>query len=366
MIQKIKSKYLLGCIMWAIVLTIVCGVLLIIQREWLSEMVGKGVELDNVRTAELKENMIIKLDVCDVIDCYAEATKNNRAYESYYFIPVGENEYMSLVCRGKAREACEKNLDVMSRYYEEEISYEEAAALLTSMKVQGTVRPIKGEAARYLREYISSFSQEEREQFLDYGVYVGGYEVGTIVIELLIALACLIGAVVLIFRGVTAANLKGVMRYCNAQGNADQALAQINDFLEREQEVNGFRCNDKFFAAVNGGKIFFAPSDQCLWCYQHVTQHKTNGIPTGKTYAIMMMKVDGTGDTIPVSGKRRCEEAIEFIARKMPYLLVGYTDDLSYDYKNHRSAIIEAVRVRREQYAGQSAAASEDKGPTLY
>ena len=73
--------------------------------------------------------------------------------------------------------------------------------------------------------------------------------------------------------------------------------------------------------------MYFAEADQVLWVYENVVQHRTNFIPTGKTYSVVVMLYDGRIFDIPMSRKTASQEALQYIAANMPYLFIGYDED---------------------------------------
>lgn len=161
-------------------------------------------------------------------------------------------------------------------------------------------------------------------------------------------------AVILLVSGLRGSNVKSVEEYCRQKGNREYTLSRIEEFYNRAQPVQGFRADGEYFMAVQGKKVFIADSDECVWCYQNVIQHRTNFIPTRKTYSIIMRKSDGKTISIPMKTKKKCEEAMNYIAESMPYLFIGYSDELNAAYNSQLSEMVKAVADRKHQFEENS------------
>jgi hypothetical protein len=93
--------------------------------------------------------------------------------------------------------------------------------------------------------------------------------------------------------------------------------------------------------------------EDIVWAYKQVTQHRTNGIPTGKTYNAQFW--DRHGVRITVSGKEPVvNQALEAVAQRSPWVLAGFSPELEKTWKQNRAAVIEAVEQRRRQVLGQA------------
>src|SRR5262245_31922891 len=93
--------------------------------------------------------------------------------------------------------------------------------------------------------------------------------------------------------------------------------------------------------------------DDVVWAYKQVTQHRTNGIPTGKTYAAQIW--DRHGVCITVTGKEPVvNQTLEAVAQRSPWILAGFSPELEKTWKQNRAAVVEAVEQRRRQVLAQA------------
>jgi uncharacterized protein DUF6709 len=88
--------------------------------------------------------------------------------------------------------------------------------------------------------------------------------------------------------------------------------------------------------------------DEVIWAYKKVTKHSINFIPTGKTYAVIIRSRDGRSQEI-TCGQKNADAMIGELARRWPWTLIGYSDDLDAAWKSNRAAIIGAVDARFQQ-----------------
>lgn len=87
-----------------------------------------------------------------------------------------------------------------------------------------------------------------------------------------------------------------------------------------------------------------------VWMYKMITQHRINGIPTGKTYQAMFYDKHGKKMTVP--GKQDVVDSIlEGVYRHAPWIIAGHSPDLqkAWNDKQGRTEMIAAVEQRQNQ-----------------
>lgn len=88
--------------------------------------------------------------------------------------------------------------------------------------------------------------------------------------------------------------------------------------------------------------------EQIAWIYPKVTQHTTNGIPTGKTHAVVV--IDRSGATLEISAKKEeVKKIMTEIMERIPWVIVGYSDDLKNILQKDRASFLAMIQQRREQ-----------------
>jgi hypothetical protein len=102
---------------------------------------------------------------------------------------------------------------------------------------------------------------------------------------------------------------------------------------------------------ATGYRLAILRCDEVIWAYKKVTKHYTNFIPTGKSYAVIICSRDGRSLEVTCRQKK-ADGMLEELARRWPWILIGYSDDMAASWKSNCDAVIRAVDARRQQ-AGQ-------------
>lgn len=101
--------------------------------------------------------------------------------------------------------------------------------------------------------------------------------------------------------------------------------------------------------------FFFMPSfyrfnwihfSEICWAYNHVTQHYTNFIPTGKTYEVHI-HTDNGGVMIIKTNKD--EDILPNLIKLAPFAYYGYSDDLKNAWNKDTLEFIKTVKYRLQQ-----------------
>lgn len=64
-----------------------------------------------------------------------------------------------------------------------------------------------------------------------------------------------------------------------------------------------------------------------IWMYKTVTQHRTNGIPTGKTYGINLVFRDGSKHFLSLKNEKETDEIMNVLYARYPLVLPGYNEE---------------------------------------
>ena len=100
--------------------------------------------------------------------------------------------------------------------------------------------------------------------------------------------------------------------------------------------------------------------DDLVWLYRRVTQHRTNGVPTGKTHAANIC--DREGKTLSVQLKeQQVMELLERLNQRVPWAIAGFDQQLEKAWQKDRPSVIAQVDQRRQDYM---AAAGRQPAPS--
>jgi uncharacterized protein DUF6709 len=89
-----------------------------------------------------------------------------------------------------------------------------------------------------------------------------------------------------------------------------------------------------------------------LWAYKKVTKHRVNFIPTGKSYACVLVCYGGAAE---VTGReKKVDEILTFAGARAPWAILGYSDELQRLFKQGTQDFCVAVEKRKRELAGQT------------
>lgn len=351
MFEKLKKKHMVHCVLWCLVLWAIAGVILGLNLESVKVLFEEPVALEDLKASDLRANLKVNAEIYWVMDYYSYTEKDGRTVTMEFMIPVGDEEYMGLECSYGTMDDVKENMQLYWDYMDgKDVSLDDMKAI----PVKGTIQPLKGDSLRFFNEFIDAleWTEEEEEIFVPYVLKVdniGELDDFTLVFLGLIVLVLLLVGVGILISGLRGSNLKELEKYCAATGNKEYEMQKLEQFYQMGTPVQGIRINNDYFMAVNGTKIKFAPAKQLLWAYTHVVQHRTNFIPTGKTYSIIVKLSDGRQLDISMANQDACDQALEYIATNCPYLFIGYDKEWERMYNKNRDEMIRLVRGRMGQ-----------------
>jgi hypothetical protein len=145
-----------------------------------------------------------------------------------------------------------------------------------------------------------------------------------------------------------------ILRALGRFGPPDYVASQIDaEMLAEHPKVGGVHLTPSWLVHAAPANLSATRIEDVVWAYKQVTQHRTNGIPTGKTYAAQIW--DRHGVRITVIGKEPVvNQALEAVAQRSPWVLAGFSPELEKTWKQNRAAVIEAVEQRRRQVLSQA------------
>jgi hypothetical protein len=87
-----------------------------------------------------------------------------------------------------------------------------------------------------------------------------------------------------------------------------------------------------------------------VWAYPKVTKHYHSGIPTGKTYSAIIR--DSKGQSVEISGKKdSVPKLLESLQRRMPWVLVGFSNELEALWQKEKPKFFQLIEQRRANLA---------------
>lgn len=187
---------------------------------------------------------------------------------------------------------------------------------------------------------------------LDAGSYRTGGYVGLSVAALLLLLAGV--GLARALKRLSDPTQHPLMQRLRALGEASTVTSQID--AEVTQSAGGVRHGDVQMTP----NFLFRPSflgldvlrlSDLVWVHGKVTQHSTNGIPTGKTFATVLH--DSHKATLEVTCRKEpaMQELLAELTRRAPHALFGHSPELEKAWGQAPQTVIEAVAKRKQDQA---------------
>lgn len=349
MLNKLKNKHRINCILGCIVCLAIAAAIAAFNMDNIKAALTEPVPLETLKAEDIKGNLRVTADIYYVLDYYSYMEKNGSTTSMEFMIPVGEQEYMGFECSGTKMRQAKENMELYWSYMDgEDVSLD----TMQPIRVTGTIQPLEGESLKYFREFVDSlgWTEEEKAIFMPYVIksgYVGNMDVVGLVFMGIMAAGFLIGGICILLSGLRGSNMKDIEKYCSSKGNREYEMQRIEQFYQMGEPVQGIRANNEYFMAIKGASIYFAPAQALLWAYSHVVQHRTNFIPTGKSYSVIVKKQDGTQFEIPMSDQLACDQALSYINTTYPYLYIGYDDQWNKMFQKNRDEMARLVWGRK-------------------
>jgi hypothetical protein len=118
----------------------------------------------------------------------------------------------------------------------------------------------------------------------------------------------------------------------------------VNGEISRDLDYGQFALDRKDLTITRGwilsrSALSFAAQRKrdLLWVYKTVTRHRTNGIPSGKTYSVTLSFADGKQFAFNARANT-VDGLVAAVAADVPTALPGYSDELAALYRRDRAA----------------------------
>lgn len=257
-----------------------------------------------------------------------------------YLIDFDEDYYASLFVQKSQLKKAEALADASYEFMEGTYpTDEESLKNFPTLHVKGTFVPLTGKVKGYYYA-LAGGNEDMKSIMLPYTLdteLIGSRTAKNVWL-------CFAGELVLIgmglfilVRAARGGHQKKLLRTVELMGNKEFVLERLHQFYQNVSEQYGFRINDEFVMFRQGrNDILLRPQD-VAWVYQKVTQHRTNGIPTGKTYEIMLFDMDGKSYSVSNKSKTT-EEILQFLAQQLPGAVIGYDKEIEQAFQNNRDA----------------------------
>lgn len=140
-------------------------------------------------------------------------------------------------------------------------------------------------------------------------------------------------------------NMHPLMRELSRYGNIEEVEKSIS--AECESPIfakNAMILTPSWAIQKNIYGATLIHANDILWAYKKVTKHSVNFIPTGKTYATMIL---ADKDTIEVAlSDEETLTLLTEIANRFPWVVLGYSKEIQQLWDKDRHTFVAAIQKR--------------------
>lgn len=306
-----------------------------------------GTDIYSIPVDEL-EGKYVSAELVYIMDSYAYTQKRSsgrtKTTAREYIIPVGTKEYMGVELPAKYLDQANDLMKATNDFIINENSFSGE-----SFVVKGTIKQMSSQSKKYFYEAVGYNELDAETQkimlplVLEEGqigdksvVEVWLYTIGGLIVTTL-------GAFFLI-RACTGNYQKSIKKYCASQPDPDLALAKLEDFYQLAAPLNGVRMDRNFIMLQDGATTKLLQASSLVWAYQQTTQHRTNGIPTGKSYSLQLYLDNGQLLAIGMKEKQ-AQEVLAAFVEHYPTMFVGFSKERAAMYKKDLEGFCKAART---------------------
>lgn len=355
MLEKLKKKSILKSLP-AVVILLVMGIgLLVMEFSNVKSLMRGHVVFESLAPEEISGDLIVDVTLYDNFGCYMEQYEENtkthtrRTTDLYYVIWTGDDNaedfrYMGIKVPASDENAMEKMAE--ATYYGE---YSDPIVY------SGAVNKMTAEEYEYFMEYFleSDFTEEEIEEWtLPYYISVGALTGGAAASAWGIAgigLALALAAVFVLILALAGNDLRAIKKELAEAGFNEESVDYEYERARLFNKGRDFRIGSRLIFFMSGSVPHVIAKDKLVWAYQSTTTHRTNGIKTGTTYAVILRTLAKKSFTIAVSNEGEAQEALQYISQEIPGAVVGYDDELSKMYQKDFQNFLQLKYNQREQ-----------------
>lgn len=356
MLEKLKKKSIMKTLPTVIIMLAVGIGLIVLEFSNVKSLMRGHVVFESLSPEEINGDLIVDVTLYDNFGCYSEQYEENtkthtrRTTDLYYVIWTGDDDaedfrYMGIKVPVSDQRLMEEMAD--ATYYGYEYS--------DPIRYSGAVNKMTSEEYKYFKEYFleSDFTEEELDEwvipyYINVGALTGGAATSAWVIAGIGAAVVLV-AVILLILALTGSKLKAFKKELSETGIDESSVDYEYENAVLFHKGSDLRVGRRLTFFIAGSKPHVIANDKLIWAYQTTTTHRTNGIKTGTTYAVMLRTYDKKGFQVIVSKEADAQAALEYINEHIPGAVVGYNDDLSKMYQKDFQNFLQLKYNQREQ-----------------
>ncbi len=212
----------------------------------------------------------------------------------------------------------------------------------------GKLKKLDEEEYGYFKEFFTEIGMTEAE-FAESTIpyYFNAFASKTSMNIMYIALFS-IGAVLLIFgifriaKVVGGGSLKKLRKDIAASGYSESMVESDYRNAKSFDKGGTLKVGRLMTYYINGSDARAIPNSKIMWAYQNTVTHRTNGVKTGTTYNVMIYdEFTPKGHEFTVANESIAQDMLSLINTMLPWVVVGYSDELKKLYNKDRSQFLQ-------------------------
>lgn len=355
-----------------VTLLIGIAITLIMFKDWLPG--GNVLDLDTLEDiSELREGKatVTAYYVEDYYMYYTEGSSDEEV-ERCFLMPVGGEEdgtwaFIGLHLWGKNNKKMYRNMEII---YEAEEIDESLADSIEYIPLSGHIKEMDSDNEYYLNEYIDSYvelyggTREEESQYYRFYVFepnriTGAGDSNYAVFFVIFGFVFLAAGFYYLIQVLFGDPLKPIVKYGNAHGSVDMAMAKAEFLLNNQAPSCGMRGDDEMFLYYENKNLMVYDPKDMLWAYEQVIKRKNGFVTVGKDYSVMIKLADGSQTAIPCT-QTNIGQYLKSLQKICPDIIMGYSDELKRMYNKDRYRMVAEINRRREERLGRMASMNAD------
>ncbi|MDD3429488.1 MAG: hypothetical protein PHG02_05755 [Oscillospiraceae bacterium] len=293
------------------------------------------------------EGAYVSAEVYFLFDMYAytEETKDGvdtgKILNKEYIIPVGEQEYMGVSLPSAYLQQADTLLEECNTYFTN------GTSPTISFVVEGTILPMEADSLSFYHDMVGYNNEDATPEyqalFLPYYLKadtIGTYEVGTLYMVVAASVILIGVGLYMLLRALVGGYQSKMKKIVSAQENSELLWDELEKFYENTEPVNGIRISENWILYQKGANSVLLWAKDIVWAYQSTTTHRMYGIPTGKTYCVVLRTGEGKQYQIAVKTETMAQDVIRQLEDKLLGVTVGYTAEIVALYNTDRESFV--------------------------
>lgn len=287
-------------------------------------------------TADELEGQYVTAEIWFIYDGYAytertdSSTHRSTITEKEYVI-VTEDTFLGMALPSSMIREADQIMDDSADYY-----FGYRSDLTRSITVTGTIQKMDSETREFFYEYFDYDELSEEDQELIRPLVLkanclGRMPEGLTWLMTIGAVCALFYMIWVLFAVLSGLYQKSIKDYCKNSEAPEVTMEELEQFYRDTAPVCGVRVG-RWVLFESKGKDILLDTNNAVWAYMHTVSHTTNGIPTGKTFGVILRTRDRKKYEISMKNEAAAREVLDTIARDMPRTVLGYTPKLERFY----------------------------------